>query len=233
MKKKYIVITASILIIALIVACGWIFTVRNVSVVFYNKTGLADEATVIAASGLSARKNIFSIKEADIKAGVAAAFDDNSIVVTNVVRNFPNEVVIYVKERIPIFKISVWSSDGVERCVPTDKDFQRGNIVTEDEIDYLLIEVKGFQVYETFDVKECVNLRAMAGAFIACGINEEALPYFISSVEITDEYFNVKLRETSAVLKISVEDVTAQTAALYEKYLQLDEQSRYGAVLSY
>lgn len=231
MKKKYILIIASIVVIALIVACGQIFTVRNVSVVFYNKTGLADEAGVLKASGLSGHNNIFNVKESDVKSRVANAYPDRSVVVTNIVRNFPDKVTIYVKERVPIFKIPVYSADGEDKFVPTDKDFQRGNIQNGESIDALLVEIKGFLVHETFDVKECVQLRALANALIKKEIEEDALPYFLSEVTFDNGNLNVLIRETNAMFIISADKVAEQTAILYDNYLALDASSRYGAVL--
>lgn len=232
MKKKYIIILASVLVIAIIVACGQIFTVRSVSVVFHNKTALADEAGVLAASGLSGHNNIFNIKEREIKSRVASAYPDRSVVVTNIVRNFPNEVVLYVKERIPIFKLKVYSAEGDDKYVPTDKDFQRGNVSDGGEINAVLIEVNGFEVHETFDVKECVQLRTVANALIKSGLAEESLAYFIESATFSDGALSFLLRETQARLTF-LTDVTAEkTALLYARYIALDEQSRYGAELS-
>ncbi len=232
MKKKYVVIAISVIIIALIVACGQMFTVRHVSVVFYNKTGLADEAGVLKATGLSGRNNIFNVQETELKKNIASAYPDNSIEVTQIERKFPNKIVIYVKERLPIFKIRVYTNDGVDRFVPTDKDFQRGTVQAEEDITLTLIDVRGFGVYETFDVKECNQLRALVSALLATSLEEEALPYLISSISFSDDgYMNVIFRETGAMMSVYAENVAEETQILFNDYLQLSAIDRYGAIL--
>ena len=234
MKKKYILIIASLLVIALIVACGQIFTVRHVSIVFLNKTALADEAGILEASGLNKQKNIFNLKETEIKEKVSAFFDDNSIVVTDIERIFPNEVVVYVKERIPVFCLKVYSAEGKQLYVPTDKDFQRGKIYEAQELsqnNYLLINVTGFEVYETFDVKECIYLRTMANALIDKNIEEEALPQLIETVSIDDDALTLTLRETKAKWVISQSNVKEDIYSTYDEYVALSYPDRFGAVI--
>lgn len=232
MKKKYIIVSICVVIIALIAVCGQVFTVRNISVVFYNKTGLADEADILAASGLDSRNNIFNVKEGEIKRKITAAFPDNSIVVTNVERKFPDEVVIYVKERTPIFKIEVNSSSEEKSFVATDKDFQRGKIQKEDELASLkLIAVTGYVVIDSFDVKECVALRNVAKALINKNMSEEALPYFIENINITADELQIKLAETGAVMYVDMAQAADETAALYDRYLAMDYSARNNAVL--
>lgn len=233
MKKKYVLIALSVLVVAAIVVCGQLFTVRHVSVVFYNKTGIADEADVISAAGLGGRNNIFNIKEADLKKNVAEAYPDNSIVVTDIVRNFPNKLTIYAKERIPIFKIKVYSAsaEGNDRYVPTDKDFQRGTVQHEADISFQLITVTGFEVHETFDVKECVQLRNLVNTLIDEKIDEEALPYLISSINFEDGFLIVNFRGTGSVMKISSNAVAEQTRQLFNEYLSYDFDQRFNLML--
>ena len=230
MKKKYIVIIISLLIVSAILIGGQIFTVRNISVVFYNKTGLTSESEVIEASGLNSRNNIFSINEKNIKAKISSAYDDNSITVTNIVRSFPNKVTIYVKERIPMFLIKVASEDG-NKYVPTDKDFQRGKVTTLDNIDYTLIAVTGFEVAETFDVKECILLRRIANALIAAGLSEEAIPYFISEIAFDGSNVNVIIKESGAIMQFNLDSTADEVKQVYNDYLSLTYEQRNGAVL--
>ena len=231
MKKKYIVIIISLLIVSAILIGGQIFTVRHVSVVFYNKTGLTSESEVIEVSGLNTRNNIFSVNEKEIKAKIAAKYDDNSIAVTNIVRSFPNKVTIYVKERIPMFLIKV-ASEGGDKYVPTDKDFQRGKVTTLDEIDYTLIKVTGFEVAETFDVKECVLLRRIAKGFISAGLAEEAVPYFISEISFAESDVTVTIRESGAVMHFNMDSTAEDVKKAYDDYLALSYEQRNGAVLN-
>ncbi len=229
MKKKYVVIAVSVLIIALIVAFGQIFTVRDISVVFHNKTGLTDEADILKVAGITYKKNIFNVKEGEIKQKIASNFTDRSIVVTNVVREFPDKVVIYVKERVPIFRMQTYSSEGTA-YVATDKDFQRNAVQKEGENSVKLIEVTGYEVRETFDVKECIALREVAYALIGEGMSEEALPYFIEKINFSGDALEITLAETKAVLRVKMTTATADTAKLYKKYIATPAAERYGAI---
>lgn len=234
MKKKYVLIALSVIVIGLIVACGQMFTVRHVSVVFDNKTGLADENGVLKATGLNGRNNIFNIKESDLKKNIALAYPDNSIEVTNIERKFPNKIVIRVKERIPIFKIKVYSTVGgnTDMYVPTDKDFQRGALQNAESIkDLMLIEVSNFGVYETFDVQECKDMHTLVKALLDMSFEEEALPYFIQIIDFSEGYINVMLRETNAIISISPENIVDDTRVLFKRYLSLNPAGRYGVVL--
>ena len=229
MKKKYFVVIASLIIIVLIVAFGLVFNVRDVSVVFTNKTVYASETDILNAAGNIYKKNIFSINETEIKRSIAATFDDNSIFVTNIVRSFPDKVTIYVKERIPVFKMSVYTSDG-DDFVAADKDFQRQKIQKETEFSHKLIDVTGYVVRDTFNVKECIALRNLALQFIDLEISEEALPYFIKEIHFEDNFMQVRIAETNAILFINIDNVREETTTLYNRYINTDFTARVDAI---
>ncbi len=229
MKKKYVIIALSLIVIALIIAFGQVFTVRSIDVVFENKSGLSNEGDILSASGISDNKNIFNVKESDIKKNVSSHFDDNSIVVTNVVREFPNKIVIHVKERMPIFLIKVYSAEGEDRYVATDKDFQRGKIQKKEDIDIRLVEVVGYEVYDSFNVIECIALRNMVKGFISQGIQEEAIPYFLDTVRIENEQLCITLFD-GAEMYVGFDHVQDDIAVMYNNYLSTEVSSRKNAV---
>lgn len=231
MKKKYFLIIISVIIVAAILAGGQIFTVRHVSVVFHNKTGVATEADILDAAGLDYHNNIFGINEKEIKRRIAAAYADNSIAVTDIERSFPDTVTIYVKERVPIFLIKVESEEG-NKFVPTDKDFQRGTVRTLGEIDDTLIKVTGFEISETFDVKECIILRKIANTLIGRDLAEEALPYFISEINFNENVVTVTVNGTGAKLMLSADATADEIVSVYNKYLALSNAERAGSVVT-
>lgn len=230
MKKKYVITALCLIVIALVIACGQIFTVRSISVVFFNKTGICDEAEVLQASKLAYKSNIFNVKEKAIIKNVAEAFPDNSIAVISVERKFPDKVIINVKERVPVFKIKV-NSQTDDDYVATDKDFQRGTIKKESEITARLIEVDGFEVKESFDVKECIALRAFASSLVSAGLSEEALPYFVERISINGDSLEIKLCSSGAVMHVGTDKTSEETTKLYKEYLSMSISERKGAVL--
>lgn len=239
MKKSVVLIVVSVIVIALIVACGQIFTVRTVDVIFKNETDIADGGDVIEASGLNVHNNILNIREGQIKDKIAAAYPDNSIFVTNIVRRFPDRVSIYLKERIPIFKIVILpeNDEKVKSFVPTDKDFQRNTVIGKESLEAGkydgLIEVVGYGLSgNTLDTKECRVLRKFALQCVANGINEEALTSFISkiNIEYSDAYkirLCVTLRETNATFSVDEDGVAEDVASFLKTYRNLPFKERY------
>lgn len=225
MKKKYIIIIISIVLIAGLIACGNIFAIKNINVVFDNNTDKTNEYEIIKAAGISGGTIIFNLRESEIKSKVNKYYKDNSIFVTNIERKFPNTVTIYVKERIAIFKVNVYSVTDTNSFVPVDKDFQMGMIANSDE-GYFLIQINNFVVKDTFDLKECNQLRLLANTLIAEGIKEEALPFFIESINFETDYLKITLRESNATLSVLKNDVEKGVKKLYGDYLALDDQQR-------
>lgn len=231
MKNKIIIIAISLIIVTALIVCGNVFAVDRVEVVFDNKTDITSEYDILKAAGISQSTIIFNIKESDIKSKISKQYKDNSIVVTNVERVFPNKVKIYVKERVLIYKLSVYSQTGENEYVPTDKDFQRG-VMYQNIDDLLLINVKNFVVKDTFNLEECYQLREFAQALIDLGISEDALPYFVESIEFADSFLEVRLRNSSGMLTISRSEIKQEVSLLYSQYLKLSDQDKLDCNLS-
>lgn len=231
MKNKIIIIAISLIIVTALIVCGNVFAVDRVEVVFDNKTDITSEYDILKAAGISQSTIIFNIKESDIKSKISKQYKDNSIVVTNVERVFPNKVKIYVKERVLIYKLSVYSQTGENEYVPTDKDFQRG-VMYQNIDNLLLINVKNFVVKDTFNLEECYQLREFAQALIDLGISEDALPYFVESIEFADSFLEVRLRNSSGMLTISRSEIKQEVSLLYSQYLKLSDQDKLDCNLS-
>ena len=228
--KKGIVITAICLVVVLaFLVGGQIFTVRHVNVVFNNKTGLTTESEILSAVGLDKNNNIFSINERSLKKKVTDRFTDNSIVISDVVRSFPDTVTLYVRERAPVFLLKVYSPTGDERYVPTDKDFQRGTVYEASDIspDLKLIEVEGFEVVDTFDVPQLTLLRSIANLFLSFGLEESALPYFIDKVVYEESSLSVVLASGARFVINATADAVKD---VYDEYVALPEAQRFNKI---
>lgn len=228
MKKKYIAITISIVLIALIITFGQIFTVRNVKVEFKNETGLTGESDILRIADIKPNTNIFSLKESRIKENINNYYA-NSLVV-NVERTFPNTVIIHVKERLPMFLIHA-ETDAYVGYVYTDKDFQRSG--TPDEVEgQTLITVNNYFVRNTFDTAEAIALRAFANALFSQGFTEGGIVAFVESISIGANALTVNLRQNDAVLVINRADVVNNTLHAYNAYLDLPIADRAGVILN-
>ena len=230
MKKGILITAIFLIVIAAFLAAGQIFCVRHVNVVFENKTGITDESEVISVIGLDRRNNIFSVNEREVKQKVAAHYVDNAIVVTDVVRSFPDTVTVYVKERTPILKIKVYSPTEELRYVPTDKDFQRGTVYDAGDpaLSMRLIEVTGLEVVDTFDKPEFVLLRSVLNTFVSFGFEEAALPYFFTTANVDDdeETLSLTVSGTGAKFVVGKEANRQLISDAYQNYLALDQAQR-------
>ena len=102
--------------------------------------------------------------------------------------------------------------------------------------DEVLIDVSGFEIKDTFNCKECFALKDIANAVIDSGIKEEALPFFIDEVSISERQIKVMLKGTDTVLVINAPfdddaNVYSTVSDLMKKYLELDISERNGITL--
>lgn len=229
MRKKYIAIAISLVLIALIVTFGQIFTVQNVKVVFNNETDIATETSIIDLAGIDSNTNIFSLKESVIKSAISDYYS-NAITV-DIERTFPNTVIIHVSERIPMFLLSV-DNDNHEGYIYTDKDFQRSDIYDETASDVKLIEVIDFTVKSTFDTAECIALRQVAATLIGLGMEDNSVIALIDSITIESENLIIKLRENNATWVVKRSAVASQTTQIYNQYVSLTPLERVGAYIT-
>ena len=233
MKKGIIITIVFVIVIAMFLAGGQIFTVRHVNVVFENKTGITDESDIISVVGLDKRNNIFSVNERELKTKVSDKYADHSIVVTDVVRSFPDTVTIYVKERTPILLIKVYSPTGDERYVPTDKDFQRGTVYNKGDsaLGLKLIKVTGIEVKDSFNTPELSLLRAVLNIFVSFGFEESALPYFLEEVSYDEgEYLSLTVAGTGAKFLIGENADKTLIKAAYEEYVATPDDEKVNKV---
>ncbi len=227
MKKVIVAVAVGLALVALIIAFGQIFTVRFVTVNFENGVSAADKQTILDLAGIEPNTNIFILDEKRTADKIEKGFDDNVIKVTNIVREFPNKVTINVRERIALFRIKATTADE-SGYVAADKNFQRTAIYSYEELkNEALIDVTGFTVQETYRTEECYALRDIADAFMECGIEEEALPYFLRSIEFSDSKIIIQLRTTNTKFYISdTADVSEAVKKVYANYAATDYAQR-------
>lgn len=229
MKKAIIAIVVGLVIVAMVIAFGHVFAVRYVSVEFQNNVACTTKQEILSGAEISSGTNIFVVDEKKVMQRIERQYEDSDIKVVDIVREFPNKITIKVMERFAIFKIDAeFMNESGYVCV--DRNFQRTKIYNSGVIQTKkLIDIVGYKVSGTYVTDECYRLRDIANAFIACGIQEEALPYFVSQIEFTTTQTLIKLRTTDTLLVIestSYDNVKSAVVSLYQQYLALNVNER-------
>jgi hypothetical protein len=231
MKKVVIAVAVGLILIAVIITFGQIFTVRHVGVEFTNSVSCADEQQVLSYANISPSTNIFVLDEETIAERVEKHYSDNSLKVVAIVREFPDKVIIKVSERIPIFKIKAETEDE-SGYVEADRNFQRAQIYTAGQLDEAtLTEVRGYTVEGTYKTDECYMLRDIADALMQCGFPEEAIPYFVSGIEFSGNLVTLELRASDTKFIINkTSDISVKDAviSMYNKYEAMSVGDRNG-----
>lgn len=240
MKKAVIGVAIGLIIVAMIITFGQVFTVRYINVEFENSVTSTDKQELVSLADIDSNTNIFVLDEDVVKQKIEGAFPDNVIRVTDIEREFPNRVVIKVSERIAIYKIEARSADE-EGYVAVDRNFQRNTIYSEDQLqDTLLVDVKGVTVKGSFVTKECYILRDIANALVSpigeegTLVPEEGIPYLIKEIIFDETTVTVRLRPDDAVFVIQItdENISESFSTLFEKYRETSPAEREGKVFS-
>ena len=202
MKKTLIAVAVGLIIVGLIISFGQIFTVRYINVNFDNAVCSASKEEIISVADIDTHTNIFVLEEKELIKKIENNFPDNAIKVKDVIRHFPNTVNIVISERTALFKIA--ASVGEENgFVTADKDFQRTYIYSEEAIsDKVLVTVSGVTVTGTYNIAECKALKEIADTMLKIGFKEEAIPYFIKSIDFNGNDLIITTRSDGAVFMI-------------------------------
>lgn len=236
MKKIIIAVVLGLVLISLIIAFGQVFTVKYVTVEFTNNVSVTTKEKILEQAGIKTSTNIFIIDEEKVAESIEKNYTNNEIKVKSIVRTFPNKVTINVSERIALFRIQAHTEEQ-SGYVKADRNFQMNAIYSYSEIkDEVLIDVSGFEIKDTFNCKECFALKNIANAVIDSGIKEEALPFFIDEVSISERQIKVMLKGTDTVLVVNAPfdadaNVYSAVSDLMKKYLELDISERNGITL--
>lgn len=233
MKKKFIVIIISILLLSLIIVFGNIFMIKNIKVIFDKSPVITNENDIIKQSEIELNKNIFNLKENEIKQKIDNIYLDNTVDIVNVERKFPNEVDIYVVERKPILLVK-YKDDENDFYIATDKDFQLTTKKTIDEINQNLIPVTGIYADKTFNKNEFRQVREIIEAFQFLSFEEEAILSFINEIKFSDGNFEVFLNTGNSKFELFTNNdksIFYQTIECYNKFLKLSYIDRNSCII--
>lgn len=223
MRKKYIAIIICVIFIALIILFSNIFLIKTVNVVFEKQPVYTNEEEIITASKIEMKTNIFNLNEKRLKDNITGYFSNNTVSVTDVQRKFPNEVNIYIKERLPLLIVPYGSVDGNE-CVPTDMDFQLVSRCNKNDIDFDAISISGIYVESTFNLASFRQINSILRSFIEMSFNHDSMVAFIKEINVSTNRILIILRNGDGVFEIdtsSQKSVDQQTKELYQMFLDL------------
>ncbi|MDR0751698.1 MAG: FtsQ-type POTRA domain-containing protein [Christensenellaceae bacterium] len=193
-KKKALAITGIILIS--LILTGVIFAnVTSIDLIelrFDSAPMRFDESEILAVSKLKAGMSIFSVDETELTQKIEDNFVSRNVNVKNIERIWPNKIVIYIRERIPVCLIKIKNSDSYALI---DMDFQM-NAEILNNYDPQYISIKGIEVDNTFNVPQFAAIRQILIAFTQKGVPFYALAGLIREIE-----FNEKTYTYSAKLK--------------------------------
>lgn len=178
MKRNPLPILIAVVIIAVISTMGAILRVKEISVEISGENVIAED--IVNFSRIKEGGSILSLNEIDAINRIESAYSDNSVKVEGIERVFPNKVVIYVKERTPIFAVKRKNTD---KYVLTDIDFQMSRKV-ENNVDITsYIVVKGVEADVSFDND---NFKILNGVFSALDDRTDNVKGLVSEVQFGD-----------------------------------------------
>ncbi len=123
MRKKYVAIIISVVLVIIILVFSNIFLIKTVEVIFDKSPQITNEDEILTLANIKLNSNIFNLNEKEVIDSIANHFTDNTVAVTDIQRSFPNKVKLHIKERMPIMVVS-YSAEDSQECIQTDIDFQ-------------------------------------------------------------------------------------------------------------
>lgn len=218
MKKKLIATAIALVLVLTVLIFSRLFLVRTVEVRFAvapADRSVAEEIVTVAEVGQG--QSILNLDEDRIIANVANHFKDNSVVVKSVERVFPDTVILHVTAYHPA--VAVPLKDGQSYAI-TDAGFQMSQIVEADRLQKdSYIVLSGTAVDSSFNTPDLIAVNKFFRALELCGMKQEALPYFIASIECADRSLQVSLRD-GKTMTIGFGDINGDTVEAYRAYLQ-------------
>lgn len=226
MKKRWISVIIGCVIVALIAIMGNVCRVRSVTVEFDGQTTNVTAEDVFAASGIEMRRSILGINEVTVKQNVNLAFGDNSVYVRNIERVFPDRVIIYAEERMPLCAVRLRNPEkfGYEEgdgYGVTDIDFQMNMVASNAEVSGRdLIYIDGITVSDTYNTSSFAYVHKIFEAFESLGMNASAQKKFIKRITLVAGGAEIALRDGNTVILTGAEDhVKDEIRTAYAKYL--------------
>lgn len=219
MKKRYLSVAIGLIIVLVITIFGNICKISKVDVEFEKAPVSTNAVEIFENSKIKMGSSILSLNENIVKKNVMESYEENLVAVTDIVRVFPNRVIIYCVEHVPMVAVSVKGDDSVFAIA--DGDFQLDKKVAKDSVDFSsIILVEGVEVDDTYNTSTFKIINQVFKAFEQEGLDYNAQAKFISKLSFGVGVVTLTTRDgATLVLDYSSREVSLSVESEYQNYL--------------
>lgn len=223
MKKRYLSVVIGLIIVAVITIFGNICKVNKVEVEFEKEPVFVDAVEIFENSKIKMGSSILSLNENVVKKNVMESYEENLIAVTDIVRVFPNKIIIYCVEHTPMVAVNVKGESGVYAIA--DGDFQLDKKVAKEEADLSsLILIEGVEVDDTYNTSTFQIINKVFKAFEEEGLDYKAQAKFISTLTFGVGSITIVTRDGNTLnVDYSSTDVAESVKSEYQNYLNVSQ----------
>lgn len=221
MKKRFISIAIGLILVLLVTVIGNICKIRKVEIRFDKTAVKVSSLEIFENSGIEMGESILGLNENLVRRNIMQSYNDNSVIVTNIVRVFPNKVVIYVTENVvPICAISIVGEDGLYALA--DGNFQLARKVGIEDVDFEeLVLIEGVELKDTFNTTAFKQIHQIFRAFDAEGLDFYAQARFFEKITYSTDAIRILTRDgVTFQCDNDVEDTSLVVKQAYSYYLE-------------
>ena len=223
MKRRYLSMIIGLLIVTIIAVFGNICRISKVEVEFDKAPISCSAVEIFEKSQIKMGSSIFSLNENVVKKNVMDAYGENLVGVTDIVRVFPNKVVIYCVERVPMVAVSVKGESEVYAVA--DGDFQLNKKVAKSQTDLnSLILIEGVEVEDTYNTPTFKIINDIFKALENEGLDYNAQAKFIQTLTFGVGEVVLTTRDGNTLnVDYDVVGVSESVKSAYANYLSKQE----------
>ena len=218
MKLKIISVAIGVVLVAVIAVFGSLCRVREVDIVFSESVDMNKADEIYTALETETGASIIAVNENDLIRRINAAYPDRSVVVTDIIRSFPDKVTVYIDLNEPIFAVPRMTGDGYQLA---DKDFQLNLAASESDLDKSrIVVISGVNVGNSFDLPVFSSIRGAVLGLNAAGLSDDGIVALLSEISIENGDIIFKTR-SGAAFRTSLypsETLGDRAGAAYSEY---------------
>ena len=218
MKRRYISVALGLVIVLVVAILGNLLKIGNVEIAFEKTPVSATAEEIYDCSEIALGDSILSLNENVVKRNIMNSYADNSIAVTDIVRVFPNKIIIYCVEHVPTCLVNKKGNDEVYAVA--DGDFQLNKMVNKTDVDinaFVLIE--GVVVEDSYNTPQFKILNKVFRTIDNEGLDLSEQPKVFSKVIYSDSEITLVTRSgDSIVCNYSSQTIEDAVSSAYKNY---------------
>ncbi len=219
MHRNVVSVVIGLIIVALVTVFGNVCKIEEVEVAFEQAPVSVNAVEIFENSEINLGDSILSLNENVVKRNVNESYGDNSIAVTDIVRVFPNKIIIYCTEHVPMCAIAKKGNPDVYAIA--DGDFQLNKVVNKQDVDLAtLILIDGIEVDDTYNTQSFKLLRQAFQTLQEEGLDYNAIIKFIEKITFSEASIVVTTRDGYRLnCNYSSEEFTSSVRNAYLTYV--------------